>query len=547
MVIRSAVRWRSPVFVVLAVSTSVLIGRAAWPQTPQSDPLMALAERLDPKMPVGDVSLLVDASGSMSGRYATVRATVLRFAEGLSANESVTARAFAANITQPISGKGARARSLLDSGLPREPMAGTGTDLGLALSKALDDLDRPDAAPVQALFVLTDGLHQPPTDSPFSRDFVGDSDWRALRGRAHALAKRSHLIVYGLGIGGETDVGVLRRIFPVRNVEILSGDAASAGSAMARLQRQLRLLRLKTLLEQDLGQGKVTAIPGEPSARTAERKIVVPIVIHNAYQALPVTLSNLRLEGPTETSGAASAMLDAPSGLRLGPDQRSTVTMTIAIDRDLPRWALGRHRLDIRSSRHAAAEIAFEDRAALGILRFESGPRFDAAPADVEIGLEYGKPLWVVIGVVVAAVATIVGWKNRVRMLPPVGLMGTIAVQGSPEELAGRGKESLSVGPPDADIPLPGIGPGGESVELLVGRDGDYAQLAMRSGGFNVSVNGEAVSGERVLSDGDAVTLGTAEFVVLNDGRTPTCVRRPIVFVTPLLAFLALAICLIVI
>jgi hypothetical protein len=544
VIIRSVVCKLCGLGVVLALSTTVLSRSAA--QSPAEDPLAALAERLDPQMPGADVSLLLDASGSMLGRYSAVRAAALRFAEGLSRGETLTARAFAANITQPISGRGAEARSILDAGLPREPLSGIGTDLGLALSKALDDLDRPDAAPIQALFVITDGLHQPPGDSPFSRDFEGDRDWLDLRRRAGALAQRSHLIVYGLGIGGQTDIGVLRRVFPARNVEILSGDAASAGAAMARLQRQMRLVRLKTLLERDIEQGAVTVSPQSPSNRGNEGTVTVPIVIQNAYQTLNVTVTGLHVEPAADVPPGISVHLNAPSHLRLGQGERSTLTLTVALRRKVRRWALGRHRLSIESRWLPVGEAQFEDRAALEILRLPSRPTFQPLAASVRIAVEYGKPWWLLIALGASAVLTVIGWKRRVTILPMSGLLGSIEVQGHSFSLADFPKDRITVGPAPADIQLPDVGANVDAVELDMGRDGDSAILTLHASGFGVSVNDEIVSGERSLSGGDTVRLGGAEFVVLDNGKTPACVRHPLWLAVPGLIFVALVILLIV-
>ncbi len=520
-------------FVVMPLAMAI-IGRiclAGWGQTLPSDLPMALAERLNAQMSRGHVSLLLDASGSMSGRYAVVRAAALKFAEGLARGETLTARAFAANITQPIYANGGEARSLLERGLPHQPMAGTGTDLGLALSKALDDLDRPDAAPVQALFVLTDGLHQPPPDSPYGRDFATDPDWIELRKKATALAKRFTLIVYGLGIGAETDIGVLRQVFPARNVEILSGDTAAAGAVLQNLHRQLRLIRLKQVLHEDLEKGKVVIAVVSRTLDTRRLSANVTLEIGNHYRALPVTLRNLRIQSlePYKAKTTSSA----PTTLRLRPGEKATYSLTTQFAAHLPRWKLGRHIRHFRTTYKITCASVFDDAEALNELGLNASPTVAQSKAAVVMDVQYGKPWWLVICVAASAALSLIGWKRRLTVRPVGNLQGTIVIEGRPISLSTFNKERVSVGPDGADVPLPGLGRDKGALELYTEADGDYAQLALDTKGNLVTINGVSVLGKRLLSAGDTVTLREFQFAVLENGRFQTRMWHPLRFAIP--------------
>lgn len=510
-----------------------------------ADPVADLARRLEPSLPRGEVVIALDASGSMSGRYAAVRSAALRFAEGLGSRETVSARAFGASITQAIVGSGAEARAALEGGLPRAPMAGTGTDLGLALSKALDDLDKPDAAPVQALFVLTDGLHQPPPDSPYSTDFVRDPNWRRLKERAAAIARRSHLTVYGLGIGGETDIGVLRQVFPAQNVEILSGDAATAGAALARLQRNLRLIRLKMLLVEDLREGKIALAPSEPKPGPSLDEWTIDCVINSTYKALPVRLTNVRLEPSGQPSAPLSANLQAPDTLQVEPQATTTVKLTARLADPRSRWALGRRQEDLSAAWRVTAIPEFPDRAALRELRIEGSPRWAPAEAALRTTIAYGKPWWAFGAFAAALVLTALGWRRRVVMLQSPGVSGTLLVGSKTIDLAQYGKESVTVGPPSADVPLPGATANTDVVTLRMREEGDSAQLAAYTEAFGVKRNGETLAGEQLVSDNDEISLGQQAFVVLSAGRALVRQRRIGMFVLGAVSLLVLAIVLI--
>jgi len=504
--------------------------------------LAELEQRLQPSLPPAQVTILLDASGSMSGRYSTVRDAALRFAEGLRTGETVTARAFSTIVTQPVEGSGASARTVLDAGLPRRPLAGLGTDLGLALSKALDDMDRADAPKLLVLFVLTDGLHQPPSDSPYSREFGQDPDWQELRQRGHALAARANLTVYGLGIGGETDIGVLRRVFPARNVELLTGDAALAGAALSRIQRNVRLMRLKTLLQEDVASGGVEVTAVKRVADERQGLVNVQCEVRNAYRYLPVSISNLHLERSDLGSPELRGTLEAPASLQLGPRERAEALLRVRAEATRPRWVLGRRQEQIHGTSIAAGTVAFPDREALEALGLPDTPRIVADALQVSVSIVYGKEWWTILGLAAALLLTVVGWVRRRSIFPAPTMAGRVSVSGNVFNLEQFGKGVVTMGPPDSDIPIGGAGLAPEKVELFIKQEGDVAQLAVRTDGLHITLNGETLVGEQILSQNDVIGFGEMEAVVLDDARTPTCVRHPGLFVVAGLVTIVLAI-----
>lgn len=540
--VRTEQRWERTLGMLLslAVIWTPLAGYAQLQGAPHA--LKELEQRLAPSLPPAQVSILLDASGSMSGRYSTVREAALRFAEGLQTGETVTARAFAAVVTQPIEGSGAAAQAVLDAGLPRSPLAGLGTDLGLAISKALDDMDRPDAPKLLVLFVLTDGLHQPPSDSPYSRDFTYDPDWQELRRRGHALAARTNLTVYGLGIGGHTDIAVLRGIFPARNVELLTGDAALAGAALSRIQRNVRLMRLKTLLQEDLRTGGVKVTAAKRVADERLGLVNVQCQVSNAYRYLPVAVSELRLAGTDLSSPELRASLEAPASIELGPGERAEALLKVRAVAARPRWVLGRRTETISGAWRVMGTLAFRDREALAALDLPDTPRMPADPIQVNLAIVYGKAWWTILALAAAVLLTAVGWVRRQTLYPPPTMAGSIAVGGTVFDLQRFEKPVVTMGPPDSDIPIGTIGAPPEKVELFIKQEEDKAQLAVRTDGYHITVNGETLVGEQMLSQNDVIGFGEAEAVVLDNATTPTRVRHPALFIVAGLVTILLAI-----
>lgn len=511
-------RWlRLPSLVGMTVIVATL---TAYAQVPADDPLVSLANRLETVMPKADVCVLIDASGSMTGKYDAVRAAALRFAEGLSPRETLMARVFAAVVSQPMQGSGDEARAALEAGMPTTPLPGRGTDLGLALAKALDDLNRPDAAPVQMLFVLTDGLHEPPPDSPYSRSFLADPEWQMLRQRGHDLASRTRLTVYGMGIGGATDIEVLRTVFPAQNVEIATGDAAGAARALQSVLRRLRLERLRTLLQEDLGSGEIRFSLAPPSRASAAGRYEVILTVENRYKALPVLISELTLT-PANGSGSPVSFTE---NITVEPNKTVSRSFEVEPKFDAHRWQLGRMRLTLPLAYEPRVQATFPDETALRALQLPARPRYAREPVGVSITDEVGIPWWLVIGTLLAFVGTVIGWFRRQTIHPQTTLVGTISFGTEVVELSNYGRSTLTCGAVGADIEIPGAT---ETVQLELQQDGDYVQLAASASGVGVTVNGEPLGTCRLINSGDELTLGGATVTILNDGRTKFRYHHP--------------------
>jgi von Willebrand factor type A domain len=204
-----------------------------------------------------DIVILFDASLSMKNhQYGKVRQAVIDFVPALTDKENLHLRVFGDVVSNPLEGKGSEVAGSIGSHLPEEPSF-KHTDLGLAIFKGLDFLEREGASKVQALFLLTDGLHQPPADSPYSRDFAADPNWQDLQRRAQALCRQRHVFVYGFGLAEQTDIAMLRQVFPAQNVEMIVGNASQVARALEQVRERLRQTQLRQAVEQECAEGKL--------------------------------------------------------------------------------------------------------------------------------------------------------------------------------------------------------------------------------------------------------------------------------------------------
>ena len=190
-------------------------------------------------LPSTDIVILLDTSQSMiRHQYGNIRQSIIDFAPTLTDTDDLHLRIFGDTVSSPLEGNGRVIAAGIEQYLPQEP-AFSHTDLGLAILKGIEFLGREGASKTQAFFLLTDGLHQPPQDSPYSRDFANDPEWRTLKQRAYDLCDQHALYVYGFGLGHHTDISILRQVFPTTNVEVIAGGAAQVISCSPPCPRAL--------------------------------------------------------------------------------------------------------------------------------------------------------------------------------------------------------------------------------------------------------------------------------------------------------------------
>jgi len=495
-------------------------------------------------MPRGDVAILLDASGSMKEEYTTVRDAVVDFAKTLDESEDVSLRVFAQVPCAPREGNGREIRQQVKKYLPLQTLPGSGTDLGLALEKGVVWLEREGASPTQALFLLTDGHHQPLPDSPYSQDFDGDADWQNLRQRAHTLSPQRTLLVYGLGLGEHTDIAVLRRVFPAQAVEVIVGQPGEVGRVLAQMRERLRRARLRQAVHEELEAGRVTVeLPqiglkyqgGIPSA-----VLDVPAQVRNGYPHLPVVIRNVTATTPEEASQVPLRVQleNPPEEALLEPQGQQEFRVRIDLVSPPSRWRLGKVEERYQADYQLSAGASFQLQAALAELGIDDPVRVQPAALPVDIRLRVGVPIWIVGGVGVGLVLALIGLCRMRPYQPLQAPPGTLVRSGDKVEtidLSRFGKTQVEIGPgKDIEVALPAAPVGGVMAVLSVEEEGDWAYLRLESHHPAVQVNGIPVpsGSSRRLEVSDNLEIGRVTFTVT--GETQAQVR----FTHPLLCLL---------
>lgn len=364
--------------------------------TDQSDELYRLFQ-VD--LPSADVAILLDASLSMKAhQYGDVRQAVVDFAPTLTDKETLQLRVFGDTVSSPLEGKGKEVAPSVAGYLPAEPFFGH-TDLGLAILKAIEFLEREGSSRVQALFVVTDGLHEPPNDSPYNRDF-NDPSWRALQQRARALCARHKVFVYGFGLGQQTDIAILRRVFPAQNVEVIVGGAAHVAYALRQVRERLSRTQLRQAVEQELSEGRVEARLDQSAISGDVATFNVPLTIRSTYRHLTVVVDQIKVRRSASSSPEVSCEVEgAPTKVLLAAGKEWRGAVAGALKSDQPRWQLGKAQENYSSSFEFIPLVRFQDEAALvdlGLL--ETKPARPGTPVlNVDLRLSYGTSYWTIL------------------------------------------------------------------------------------------------------------------------------------------------------
>ncbi|WP_406014387.1 VWA domain-containing protein [Streptomyces sp. NBC_00984] len=246
-----------------------------------------------------DYVILVDTSGSMAkdGRYNTVRSTLRRFLDGLTAKDHVALFTFDSQPEGRYIGAAGDTEKIV-SKLPSKPEAAGDTDIGAALNAALTELDRDDDASVASVVLLTDGRHHPPRGSRYPKS-EGPS-WDALRKRAQVIAGHTDLAGYALPLGnGATGARLVGNV--VRNTSVLRPQSIQdLGSYLARAGEGARARKAGLLLAEDSGKGVRATWQGGATDVT-DGRATAKLVLRSTTRHLPLTVSGLKasLTGPS--------------------------------------------------------------------------------------------------------------------------------------------------------------------------------------------------------------------------------------------------------
>jgi hypothetical protein len=420
--------------------------------------------------------VLVDTSASMSqgGLYGPVRSTLTSFAASLDPADRLSVVGFDEVPQVAFSGSAADARSAIG----RLPATATGasTDIGAALSTAIDLLDHPDPARSGAVILLTDGRHQPPAGSPFPAET--GRPWTDLAERARTRLAGRDIAGYAFALdnadAGRAGATLLRSVLPATTVLALPPDQLP--EYLSRVQQHARAGKAAELLADDVRGPVVTvgwrwAMAGhtlddvDPIAGTGS----VEVTVTSTARRLPVELTGARVVATDPALTIATAAVGAMAGgatggglperIVLAPGQRRVYQVPVTWSARTGGAVRRSHRVD--GGLRLAGTVDSPWRTVLTTefgLRLDPAPRGASARVHGSVAAGWNPAAVVEIAVlVVLASALALGFLDRRR--PRLrGVLAAEAADGRLDRVAMRGRR-LRLGPErDDDVAVPGTG-----------------------------------------------------------------------------------------
>lgn len=267
-----------------------------------------------------DYVVLVDTSASMDegGRYERVREELRTFLGAAGPNDHVSVITFDVTPAIRFSGDAEDARSATDR-LPDVPK-GRYTDIGAAIQAAIDELKRPDAAPVATVVMLTDGRHEPPPGSacPSTRG----EGWDALRERSREL-RTGVIRTYALGLDEATDARLLKSVFPDASIVALPSDQLA--SYLDRVKEESRMAKAQRVLGPD-AESEVRAEWSVPTLDLRKGHGEGVLSLTSSAKKVPLRVEDLRAS--VEGFSASVEGLPRSVSLRPGETRRLRVRFT---------------------------------------------------------------------------------------------------------------------------------------------------------------------------------------------------------------------------
>ncbi|MBN1192413.1 MAG: VWA domain-containing protein [Coriobacteriia bacterium] len=267
-----------------------------------------------------DYVILVDTSGSMKGaKYAQTKQALSTFLGAISPNDHISLVTFdvapAIRYSGPAGSSNAAAAQL--------PAEATGrmTDIGAAIETALDELERPDAADVATIILLTDGVHEPPKGSAYPQ--VNGSAWDTLSQRAASHPERV-IKAYSLGLEEKTDAALLKSVFPNASVVALPPDQLAP--YLERVKEQTRIAKAQRILQGDLAGVVQVRFPPDSSFDMDEGSGSLQVELTSMLKYVPVAVEGLTVN----VDGASvTAVVDPAGSVSLAPGETKSIEVTL--------------------------------------------------------------------------------------------------------------------------------------------------------------------------------------------------------------------------
>ena len=258
--------------------------------------------------------MAVDTSGSMKPYWPAVRDSILGFIDSLPVGDHVSVILFDTRATNSrILPRTIDPHSAAD--LRREfellpPPSGARTDLGYALRAVVNEIARPEAHRLQFVFLFSDFVHEPASDSEFGSRDADTPAWNDLAKRAReVLGQRlvqSFALMLPMSAEAGRDLGLVRAV--LGQVEVVPVNASTLREWFTRRRDEMQRDKLRALLNHELKLG------WSVDARRVGNSDDLVFLSHTSKLPLTVQLTSCSSPGTEVSINKMSPILVPPGG-----------------------------------------------------------------------------------------------------------------------------------------------------------------------------------------------------------------------------------------
>ncbi|WP_326561229.1 vWA domain-containing protein [Micromonospora sp. NBC_01796] len=319
--------------IVAGLAVGICMGALAGPVPTRADPASEqIYSQLGVQEVGGDYVVLVDVSGSLrtGNLYNALRAGLRGLFAALAPKDEVTVVTFAESAVQVWRGPAGDSPDAIVAKLP--PVAdGAYTDIGLALERAVQVLQRPDAPSIGTLIMLTDGVHDPKPGSRYPLE--SGYAWDQLTKSAAGLTKET-FSAYAIPLAGNTSAALLTKVFGPNTSILPTTNVDQISARLAEPKQRVRVAKAQGLLAADLGRDITVSWPAEVS-RLGVGVSTLDVTLQSQNEHLPTTVSDL---GVTTTCvGRVRPRVDGRA-VELPPGGAAPVQLVVEWDAGPTSW-----------------------------------------------------------------------------------------------------------------------------------------------------------------------------------------------------------------
>lgn len=272
-----------------------------------------------------DYVLVVDTSGSMqeSGLYPKVTSALQTFIAAMKPTDHLSILTFDTAPTLRFSDPVGSDASTALRQLPTTA-DGQGTDIGAGIEAGIAELERPGAASVGTIVLITDGKIQ----ADGSRYGSATSpNWNLLRERANRLTSSHSITSYAYALTSTTDAALLKTVFD--QTLVVDIPPSQVGSLLNRVTEENLRQRAAGVLRRDSRAG-VDASWGErlDPLTLDGSSTEIPLTLHSNYSHIPTVVCDLEVE--IDGFGVKVSGITQPIELR--PNESKTLDVRISVD-----------------------------------------------------------------------------------------------------------------------------------------------------------------------------------------------------------------------